>query len=186
MNETLSYKRVRRYNVPGHVHFLTFSCYQRLPLLSNEVWRGWLGESVSAACEQQNVAIWAYVLMPEHVHLLVRPRNEAYDISRLLFQIKRPLAERVVQHLRENRSPLLAKLALPSATRRQHRFWKPGGGYDGNFWTWKKIISKAEYCHNNPVKRGLVKSPEQWRWSSFRWLEMGKRAAEPLRLDDWG
>ena len=120
MNETVSYKRVRRYNVPGHVHFLTFSCYQRLPLLSNEVWRGWLGESVVAACGQLNVAVWAYVFMPEHVHVLVRPRADVYDISKLLHQVKQ-----------------------------------------------------------------LVKSPEQWRWSSFRWLEMGKRDGEPLRLDDW-
>jgi len=46
-------------------------------------------------------------------------------------------------------------------------------------------IEKAEYCHWNPVKRGLVKSPEWWVWSSYRWLVQGSREAEPLRVDEW-
>ena len=54
-----------------------------------------------------------------------------------------------------------------------------------NIWNMKKAIEKAEYCHNNPVKRRLVKQPEQWRWSSFRWLALGKREGEPLSVDEW-
>jgi hypothetical protein len=49
----------------------------------------------------------------------------------------------------------------------------------------KKAIEKAEYCHSNPVKRRLVRSPEQWRWSSCRWLLNGLREGEPLKVDDW-
>jgi hypothetical protein len=49
----------------------------------------------------------------------------------------------------------------------------------------KKAIEKAEYCHSNPVKRRLVKSAQDWRWSSFRWLVLGKRENEPLPVDDW-
>ena len=41
------------------------------------------------------------------------------------------------------------------------------------------------YCRQNPVSRKLVSSPEQWRWSSFRWLELGQKVDEPLALDDW-
>jgi hypothetical protein len=49
----------------------------------------------------------------------------------------------------------------------------------------EKAIQKAEYCHRNPVRRGLVRTPDEWRWSSFRWLELGNRRNEPLIVDDW-
>jgi len=79
------YKRVKRYDIPGHAHFITFSCYRRLPLLSNDVWRSWLCQSVRAACEERRVALWAYVFMPEHIHLLARPCREKYRISDFLY-----------------------------------------------------------------------------------------------------
>jgi hypothetical protein len=66
-----------------------------------------------------------------------------------------------------------------------YRFWQEGGGHDKNVWTLQKAIEKAKYCHWNPIKRGLVKDPAEWKWSSFRWLELGRRAAEPLVVDDW-
>ncbi len=46
-------KRVKTYNLPGHAHFLTFSCYRRMPLLTNEMWRGWLADAVRATCESR-------------------------------------------------------------------------------------------------------------------------------------
>ncbi len=52
-----------------------------------------------------------------------------------------------------------------------------------NKWTTKKLYEKIEYCHWNPVKRELVKSPEQWRWSSYRWIVLKKREGEPIRID---
>jgi putative transposase len=171
--------------VPGHCHFLTFSCQKRLPLFSNDVWRGWLGKEVRHACDKLDVSLWAYVFMPEHVHLLVRPRRTEYRISDFLYAVKKPVAERIIATLRQEKSPLLTKLEVSAEGRRRYRFWLGGGGFDGNLWTWPKIIQKARYCHMNPVKRRLVKSPEQWRWSSFRWLELGRVENEPLKIDDW-
>jgi putative transposase len=179
------YKRVQRYDVPGHAHFLTFSCYHRLPLLSNEVWRAWLGTEVQAACGELEVALWAYVFMPEHVHLLIRPRREKYRIAEFLYRVKKPLAERVLRSLREHSAPLLSKLKVVERGKAGYRFWQAGGGFDLNVWTMAKAVEKAHYCHRNPVARRLVKAPEQWRWSSFRWLELGKAGQEPLRLDSW-
>jgi putative transposase len=77
------YRQASRVNVPGHVHFYTFSCDQRLPLLTNDTWRIWLVESINHARKELDVALWAYVFMPEHVHLLVHPRRENYRISDL-------------------------------------------------------------------------------------------------------
>jgi hypothetical protein len=55
--------------------------------------------------------------------------------------------------------------------------------YDFNVWTEHKRIEKLRYMHRNPVKRGLVVSPELWRWSSFRAYFL--REAGPVKVNDW-
>jgi putative transposase len=55
--------------------------------------------------------------------------------------------------------------------------------YDFNVWTERKRIEKLRYMHRNPVKRGLVASPELWRWSSFRAYALGE--AGPVKVNDW-
>ena len=180
------YRKAVRYNIPGHVHFYTFSCYQRLPLLTNELWRQWLAESIAHAQQKLEVDLWAYVFMPEHVHLLLHPRREKYSISAFMQLAKYPMARRVVNSLKKCGSPLLEKLKVVGRDGAvEYRYWQPGGGHDLNIWNMKKAIEKAEYCHWNPLKRRLVKAPEQWRWSSFRWLVNGVRDGEQMRVDDW-
>jgi putative transposase len=180
------YRKAIRRNIPGHVHFYTFSCYQRMPLLTNEVWRQWLAESIAHARQKLKFDLWAYVFMPEHVHLLLHPLSEKYSISAFMQLAKNPMARRVINELKKCQSPLLEKLKVVSADGGvEHRFWQTGGGHDLNVWSMKKAIEKAEYCHNNPVKRRLVHLPDEYRWSSFRWLVNGARENEPIRVDDW-
>ena len=62
-----------------------------------------------------------------------------------------------------------------------HHIWQ-ARFYDFNLWTERKRIEKLRYMHRNPVQRGLVESPAQWRWSSFRWYLCGE--AGPVRIND--
>jgi hypothetical protein len=57
--------------------------------------------------------------------------------------------------------------------------------YDFNVWTKRKRIEKLRYMHRNPVKRGLVASPEQWRWSSFRSYMFGEPGMVGVNRQDW-
>ena len=59
---------------------------------------------------------------------------------------------------------------------RQKRF------YDFNVWSGRKVGEKLEYMHQNPVKRGLVESPELWAWSSYRAYAFGE--AGKVKLND--
>lgn len=180
------YRQAVRRNIPGHVHFYTFSCYHRLPLLTNELWRQWLAESIVHAQQRLEFDLWAYVFMPEHVHLLLHPRRENYSISAFMQLAKNPMARRVINSLKKCGSPLLDKLQVVDRDGKiEYRYWQAGGGHDLNIWTMSKAIEKAEYCHTNPVKRGLVRSPEAFRWSSFNWLVRGEREGAPLRVNDW-
>ena len=71
----------------------------------------------------------------------------------------------------------------------QTEFWEPvphhlwqARFYDFNVWTERKRIEKLRYMHRNPVKRGLVLEPEQWRWSSFRSYFYGETGL--VRIND--
>jgi putative transposase len=182
----LWYKRIKHFNLPGHVHVLTFSCHQRMPLLLNDAWCSWLAESLLSALEKHMMALWAYVFMPEHVHLLVRPRCEPYDISGFLKSAKGSSAKRILRHLRQEQSLILDRLRVRGVSGRNHYcFWQAGPGYDKNILAMDKAVEKANYCHRNPVTRGLVADPGDWKWSSYRSLELGQIENEILPVNSW-
>ncbi|MEW6533846.1 MAG: transposase [Thermodesulfobacteriota bacterium] len=160
-------KKVHHFDEPGHFHELTFSCYNRMPLLNNDSCRLLLTESVDRAMRRHGYLLIAFVYMPEHVHLLVFPQDGASRIDRLLKAIKRPSSYRIKQLLTNTRSPLLAKLTIlqrPGVT--AFRFWQEGPGYDRNLTSLKTALTAAQYLHRNPVRRGLVTTEIEWRWSS--------------------
>ncbi|HYG77647.1 MAG TPA: transposase [Planctomycetota bacterium] len=176
-------KQNKKYNIEGHAHFLTCSTFRRLPLLTNDAWRLCLAQAIRAACDKHAVALWAYVFMPEHIHLLLKPRHAEYDLSAYEHDFKLASSRLVVKELKKQQSPLLEKLKVTNrAGKSGYRFWQRGGGHDLNVWNMKKAVEKAEYCHWNPVKRRLVKSPEQWRFSSFKWLVLNDCAARDRRM----
>lgn len=163
-------KRVRHYHDPGHVHELTFSCYHRWPLLTNDVWRGMLAQSLDRAMQGRRYRLAAFVFMPEHVHLMIYPLAEAGTIDTLLKAIKRPFSFRIKQVLIESRSRLLERLTIrqrPGVT--TFRYWQEGPGYDRNFTKPSSVLAAIDYLHHNPVRRGLVKRAVDWKWSSARY-----------------
>ena len=182
----LCYRRRVSWNQPGHAHFLTFSCHGRQPFLRSESCCRWLADSVRNTCDKLQFRLWAYVFMPEHVHLLVYPFRSNYRIAEFLKAIKISVARRTIFRLRKERPNFLKKLAVVTQNGKiEYRFWQAGGGYDHNLWTLKRIIEKAGYCHANPVKRGLAKNPAEWKWSSFRSLTTGTKETDILEIDEW-
>jgi putative transposase len=164
-------KRVRHYDLLGDAHFLTFSCYQRLPLLSKDRTRKWLVEALANARSKNGFDLWAWVIMPEHVHLLIYPRPECTKIATIIADIKRPVGQRAIAYLRDSKSPYLNRLTVRTKTRTYRRFWQAGPGQDHNIYEPATALRVLEYIHNNPVRRGLVGHPEDWLWSSARdWL----------------
>ena len=103
---------MRHLDDPGHVRELTFSCYRRWPLLTNDVWRRMLSESIDRATRRHRYQIVAFVFMPEHVHLMAFPLADASGVNVLLNAIKRPFSYRVKQLLIESRSRLLQRLTI--------------------------------------------------------------------------
>jgi putative transposase len=162
-------KQRRAINEPGHAHFLTYSCCKRWPLLSKDRSRGWVIDAIARMRRSHNVAIWAYVIMPEHVHLLILPRDRHYQMRRILAALKAPVSRVAKEFLQQVGDTVwLRRLTARHGTRETFRFWQPGGGYDGNIWRTKTIEQVIDYIHANPVRRGLAERPTDWYWSSAR------------------
>jgi len=166
-------KTCRRYNDPYDAHELTFTCFRKQPFLGKDRTRRYLSEAILRARQMHHFDVWAYVFMPEHVHLLIWPTEEAYSISEMLRSIKQSVSRRAITYLRKHNPDGLRRLAT-GQKHAPYRFWMDGGGYDRNVRRHETTQKMLEYIHNNPVRRGLVTSPEEWYWSSAReWEGIG-------------
>jgi putative transposase len=138
-----------RYHQSGNFHFITFSCYHRLAYLGRAELRDVFELSLERMRRKYEFVVAGYVVMPEHVHLLMgEPKTSTLD--------------RAIQAL---------KL---SVTQRQEKrpLWQ-ARYFDFNVFTAEKTTEKLRYIHRNPVVRGLVEKPEDWKWSSFRHYAAG-------------
>ncbi len=156
-------KQLKRFEHPNHARFVTFSTYQRLPLLSNDRIKQCFVDHLQGAKQRFGFHLYAWVVMPEHVHLLMWPRVEEAPLSVVLRDLKREFAREVLGRWRELNAPVLPRLIAPDGST---RFWQRGGGYDRNVYSEEEFFEKANYIHNNPVTRGLVTRADEWRWSS--------------------
>ena len=89
-------KTCKRYDTPGDVHELTFSCYKRRPFLSKDRTCHYLAQAIAMARTKHQFHLWAYVFMPEHVHLLIWPVLSEYSISTILKTIKQSVSRKAI------------------------------------------------------------------------------------------
>lgn len=163
-------KLVKHYHEPGDLHELTFSCYHRLPLLTNDPWRRILARSIDEAGNLTGIQLAAFVFMPEHVHLLVVPSPSEPEIDRYLALIKQPFSKSIKQQLLGSKSSLIKRLTVQERPgKNSFRFWQEGAGYDRNVNTAASIEAVVNYIHLNPVRRAFVSRALEWRWSSASW-----------------
>jgi putative transposase len=108
--------------------------------------------------------------MPEHVHVLIYPRQADYDMATILKAIKQPVSQRAAAFLRKHAPDWLERLRVTRPNGRvEYRFWQQGGGYDRNVIHEDTAWTSVEYIHANPVRRELCATPTDWVWSSARW-----------------
>jgi len=169
------------YNLPGHAHELTFSCYRKFAFLRADRTGQWLAEAINDARRALEFDFWAYVFMPDHVHLIVWPRRAVYDIAEIRSAIKEPVARRAIAFLRRESPEWIERLTRRRGARTETLFWQSGGGYDRNITRPQTLAKMIDYLHLNPVRKGFVGSAEHWHWSSASWYL--QRIAGPLAID---
>ena len=172
---------LKRYYGAGDLHFIACSCYRRQPLLGTPRRRDLLLTVLEQVRRRYQFVVAGYVIMPEHIHLLISEPQKK-NPSTVMQALKLSFARRVLAQARRRRNPSQASLF----ERAPQHVWQKRfhhSDYDFNVWTEHKRIEKLRYMHRNPVKRGLVASPELWRWSSFRAYFLGETGR--VRVNQW-
>ncbi|MGA2423786.1 MAG: transposase [Terriglobales bacterium] len=160
-----------------HLHFITCSCYRRLPFLRTASSRDRLLSILEQTRQRYRFVVVGYVVMPEHIHLLLT-EPEVGTPSTVMQVLKQRTAHALLPKCK--RSDPRPRSLFPDRLQRRV-FWQ-ARFYDFNVWTTKKRIEKLRYMHRNPVNRGLVEKPEQWRWSSYRFYLLDE--AGPVRVNE--
>lgn len=171
---------LKRFYGAGDLHFITASCYRRQPHLGLPQNRDLFVRVLEQVRQRYRFVIVGYVVMPEHFHLLISEPEQA-NPSVVVQALKLGVARRVqAAHKRRDKRKLQQE-ALWADPAPSH-FWQ-ARFYDYNVWSGRKRLEKLRYIHLNPVRRGLVEAPEQWRWSSFRAYAFGENSI--VRVNDW-
>jgi len=163
---------LKRFFETGGLHFITWSCYERRPLLGSPDRRDLLVKVLEQMRNRYRFGVVGYVVMPEHVHLLMSEPLVG-DVASVICAVKLGFARRVNPHLRQNR---------PEVGHSPQHIWTRRS-YDFNVWSARKEVEKLRYMHRNPVTRALVERPEDWKWSSFR--DYAGIQTGLVRINDW-
>ena len=149
--------RLRHLDKEGSPRFVTFSCYRRLPSLKNDRAKRILIGFLDSVRKKHGFRILGYCIMPEHVHLVLMPFDDM-KLGLVVREIKSLSARQFFSEFPAGR---------PGDTR---VFWERRC-YDHNCRSRGEVRAAIEYCHRNPMRRGLVAEMSAWRWSSYNWYQ---------------
>jgi len=167
---------LHRYHASGQSHFITFSCYRRKAKFADTRFYDLFPLCLEAMRLRFQMRIYGYVVMPEHVHLLVS-EPEHGNLAEAMHYLKLSFSKRArsLTGTQVSVQTMDANLGHQQAMGCDEPFWQKRY-YDRNLRSVREFGIKLRYLHRNPVKRGLVREPGDWKWSSFRhyaFREMG-------------
>jgi len=162
------------YDLKGHAHFITFSCYKRRRLLDIDDSKRIVISYLASGIKKHAAQCSGFVIMPDHVHVLMR-FPESVRLGEFVKQLKRMSSFRIKK---------LSSHALPeygSTIDPGDPTWQRGY-YDFNVYEYDKLLEKLTYMHENPVKAGLVDKADDWAFSSARWYANGRSVGVPIEV----
>jgi putative transposase len=137
---------LQRFHESGQSHFVTFSCYHRRPLFSAAPPKRIFEAALERIRRSFRLCVYGYVVMPEHVHLLLS-EPERGTLAEALKSLKQGVSRRLIGDA--------------------EHFWQKRY-YHFNIRNHRQFVEKLRYIHRNPVKRGLCERADDWEWSSYR------------------
>ncbi len=168
--------KLRHYDSLNTARFVTFCCYRRNRLLTHPLVVETFLQAFEAICVQYKIQLFGYVIMPGHVHLVLHP-PDSLKLGPVIGALKSKSASAIIAG---KMVELPASCQITKNGSKRRAFWQPRC-YDHNCRSQETVIEKINYCHNNPVKRGLVAEARQWRWSSYSYY--AGEDGVPLAMD---
>jgi putative transposase len=162
-----------RFQHSGQSHFVTFCCYHRRRLLTDDESRRIFEAALERVRRSFRLQVYGYVVMPEHVHLLLsEPQRDVGGSGSAPLKPKDglngPPIPRVLADALKSLKQGVSRRLIGDA----EHFWQKRY-YDCNIRDYPQFVEKLRYIHRNPVKAGLCELPEDWEWSSFRHYATG-------------
>jgi putative transposase len=164
-------KGLRRHHGRGDLHFITFSCYERRPVLQTVRARNLFVKILAEVRQRYDFLLVGYVLMPDHVHLLISEPSKSTPST--VVQVLKQRVSRALRRKKRRKSEQQLPLRFADSPTLPRRFWQRRF-YDFNVWSHAKKKEKLQYMHANPVKSGLVTDAKDWLWSSYGFYARGE------------
>ena len=169
-------------------YYLTMTVVGWIDIFSRDVYREILVSSLRHCIREKGLNLYAYVIMTNHLHLIVNS-NEPFDLSSTIRDLKKFTSKALINQIiagpesrREWMLKLFSGFGLDSSRHKEYMFWIPGNHaielYNSKF-TWTKI----NYIHNNPVRAGFVRRQEDWIYSSIsNYLDLESKIPEIVHI----
>ena len=168
---------LQRFYGRNDLHFVTFSCYRRRAYLGTAKARTRFLQVLDEVRSRHAFALIGFVVMPEHVHLLISEPARG-NPSRVLQVLKQKVSRTLSGRKKKNDRQL--QFGFAAERDEPNGFWQRRF-HDFNVYSEKKVKEKLEYMHRNPVKRRLVQHPKDWPWSSWSFYAKGEKGL--IRID---
>jgi putative transposase len=146
-------------------YFVTTSCYKHIPLIALSKGYNHVANSVNNYTTKYDADVLAYVIMPNHLHLLLYFKQEV-RLSNLMRDIKKQSSFKIRNELQHTSPYIIPRLVFEDHNQ-VYKVWEDGF-YDFHVFTADMILQKLNYIHNNPLqeKWQLSKTAEDYRYSS--------------------
>jgi putative transposase len=152
---------LKRFHHSGQSHFVTFCCYHRHRLFTADASCRVFESALERVRRSYRLYVYGYVVMPEHVHLLLS-ESQRDTLAEALKSLKQGVSRRLTGDVAH--------------------FWQKRY-YDFNIRNYAQFVEKLRYIHRNPVKQGLCDRPEDWHWSSFRHYATGAEGSVEIESE---
>ncbi len=166
---------------PDHLYFVTTATAQHLHLFHRDVMRRLVVDTLDCMRLRGRFALYCFVIMPNHIHLIVQCRAED-PLADCVRDLKKQIADRLIRHLRAvGNTTALEQLVPTTPGRRTYQAWEDGYNAKDVF-TPEFLREKMEYIHGNPCQPhwNLAQSPEDYAWSSARFYLLEEPCLIPI------
>jgi REP element-mobilizing transposase RayT len=157
------------FHISGHIYYITTTVYARLPIFTRPTFVIPLLDSLNFYRYQHEFKLLGYVIMPDHLHLLIWPTGTS-KLDDIMRDYKTFTAKRIIRQAEvEHNSDWVTSFqqAGQETGRSENKVWQDSY-WDTNVYTEKFLRQKLNYIHRNPVRAGFVKAPEDYPYSSYR------------------
>ena len=171
----------KNYNIEEGLYFVTTVLRDFTPLFEKRDVVAIALDSLDFMRRKRGLKIYAYVIMPDHIHLVVS--TDATDISTIVGHFKRYTSRLIARYLKGADPALFERLKANAYKGQNYSVWQE---------TFRAVVisdndileQKVNYIHDNPVRRGLVKDPSEWEHSSFHQIAGHGDMTRPAFLVD--